>query len=41
MLMDGDVRGDWEVEFLYSMSCNVLATNNCGKLQEGSSEGVD
>ena len=41
MLMGGDVRSDWEIECFHSMSCYVLTMNNCGKLQEGSNEGVD
>ena len=41
MLMGGDVPGDRETDFLHIMSCYVLTMNNCGKLQEGSNEGVD
>ena len=41
MLMGGDVHGDWEIGFFNSMTCSFLTMNNCGKLQEGFSEGVD
>ena len=41
MLVGGDFRGDWEIEFFHSMACYVLKMNNCGKLQKGSNEGVD
>ena len=40
MLMGCDVRGDWEIDFFHSMACYFLTTNNCGKLREGSNEGV-
>ena len=41
MLMDGDVHGDWGIDFFRIMTGYVLTTNNCGKLREGSNEGVD
>ena len=41
MLMDGDVRGDWEIDFFHSMACYVLTMNNCGYLRGGSNEVVE
>ena len=41
ILMGGDVRGDWRIEFLHSMACYVLTMNNCVKVREGSYEGSE
>ena len=41
MLMGVDIHGDWEIYFFHSMECYVLKMINCGKLREGSNEGVD
>ena len=38
--MVGDVRGDWEIYFFHSMACYVFTMKICGKLREGSNEGV-
>ena len=40
MLMGGYVRGGWEIDFSHSMACYVLTMNNCGKVREGSNEGI-
>ena len=41
VLMVGDVRFDWEIDFFHSMSCYVLTINYCVKLREGYIEVVD
>ena len=41
MLIVGDVCGGWEIDVSHSMACYVLAINKCGKLREGSNEGVE
>ena len=32
MLMGGDVRGDWVIDFFQIMTCYFFKMNNCGKL---------
>ena len=41
MLMRGDVRDAWEIDFFHSMAFYVLKMNNIGKARKGSNEGDD
>ena len=40
MFMGGDVHGDWKIKIFHGMPCYDLTMINCGKVQEGSHQGV-